>query len=129
MASEGVEGADDLLDVLGQQVVLRAALAVSRSALMNSTLPWRSAGRLRASARGAAPGCRRGCRCRRTGWRQADHRVEQVVVEDAGADVFAPHRRETARRAASPWRPCRRAQHREHVLHEHQVGLLAARGT
>lgn len=60
---------------------------------------------------------------------QADHGVEHVGVKDAGADgpLFPTAEQHAVRHdrynyAAWP-------QHREHVLHEHEVGLLAAFGT
>ena len=95
---ECLVGADDLLDVLGHEVVLRPALAVLAVGVDEQHLaralgglgPWCAQHEDAGRDAGAVEEVRA----------EADDRLEDVLVEKPGADLASRRRRGTARRAA-----------------------------
>ena len=125
---ESLEGVDDLLDVLGQQVVLRPALEVLAVGVDEQHLAL-ALGRLAAVvalalAQHQDAGRDAGAVEQVGG--QADHGFQQVGLDHRGADgaLLAAAEQHAVRHHGGDHAAV--ARHRHHVLQEHQVGLLAA---
>ena len=125
---KGLEGVDDLLDVLGQQVILGAALEVFAVSVDEQHLAL-ALGRLAAALAFALAHHQHAGRdagaVEQVGG-QADHGFQQVGVDHAAADgalFTAPEQHAVGHHGGEL---AAIAQHSHHVLQEHEVGLLAA---
>src|SRR5439155_8599586 len=125
-----VESGEDLFDVLGAYIVLRAAamelrvgigeqhLAAARRRLVGI---WKLAGKVGPHDQNA----RRNTRAVEKVWRQADHGLDQVLFEELLPNLFfRTAAKQNAMRHDGRDHTARFA-HGKHVLGEHEVALFA----
>ena len=124
---ETLEGVDDFFEVLGLQIVLRAARAELGVGVDEEDLSPPLGG-LRAPGSQDQNAGRNSSSIKEIG-RQPDDRLQQVVLDKTLADLpLGPAAKQHAvRHNRADHAPL--AQHGDHVLHEHEVGLLAGLGT